>query len=67
MPVWQQVTGTQWSYAPPEGGTILRTIIYNPMHGTDLPGPKYVVTGPGHEVSVHPTLSEAKEAAEATL
>lgn len=69
---WIKVTPTQWHLDDGSGsGKAARAVLYRPARigelETDPLGNVYAASGDGHGETVHPTLAEAKGAAEASL
>lgn len=64
---WERGSGTtNWNLRDGDGGPVRHIVIRRPRSG-EPDGMKYVVSGPGHEESIHQFLDEARIAAEASL
>ncbi len=62
---WKWITPTQ--YVLGSAGVYLRAINVREPYMNEPDGTKFCVSGRGHEASIHPTLEEAMEAAEASV
>jgi hypothetical protein len=61
---WQRVPTTANWVLPDASGMILRQIV---DRGQGFGDERFIVSGPGHVMSEHASLAEAKAAAEASL
>jgi hypothetical protein len=64
-PTWHFEALDQWMLRDAHGNLLRHVVKLGPYIGD--PGVKYRVTGAGHDATDHPTLDEAKLAAEASL
>lgn len=63
---WKRLTATQHVLVLDGGDSYARLIAVRGPYLNEPDGTKYVVTGSGHDASIHTTLAEAKAAAEAS-